>query len=465
MQTLFLLQDNLSFMMIRDHEALTRGAGPRKHALAIAMAGVDAVLPENVIKNTISIDGNMMKVAGQVYDLSRYRRILIAGGGKASGTMAMELEKILGSRIAAGVVIDRYGAGASTKIIKVIYAGHPLPTEDGVRGMREIHNLLATASKDDLVILLISGGGSSLMPCPAPGLALEDIARLTDLLLKSGATIAEINCVRKHISRSKGGQILRWTDDAEVLSLIVSDVVGDDPSFIASGPTAPDDTTFADALAILDKYRLTDRIPPRILSYLRSGVAGNMPETLKQGDPAFNRVKNIVIASGIVALKAAAAKAADLGYQPIILGSYIKGESRVVGLVHAGIARECLASGNPVSPPAAIISGGETTVTVRGGGKGGRNQEFVLGFLRDCRAGMTALAIDTDGIDGATDASGAIADGSTLERATQLSLSVDKALEDNASFDFFKKLGDLIYTGPTGTNVSDLRVVLVHQQR
>jgi glycerate-2-kinase len=301
------------------------------------------------------------------------------------------------------------------------------------------------------------------MTCPASGVTLEDLAELTDLFLKSGATIAEINCVRKHTSQTSGGLILGWTDGAEVLSLIVSDVVGDEPGSIASGPTAPDNTTYSDALSILDKYQLADRAPPRIISHIKAGINGYAPETLKPGDSAFDRVTNLVIASNIVALEAAAKKATALGYQAIILGSRIKGESREAGLVHAGIAGECRASGHPLAPPAAILSGGETTVTIHGIGKGGRNQEFVLGFLHGIRPGMTVASVDTDGIDGATDACGAIADETTLKRAKDMLLSADLALASNNSYDFFQKLRDLIYTGPTGTNVSDLRCVLVYE--
>lgn len=450
-------------MNIRDREVLVRGDGRRSHALSIVEAGIDAVLPENVIRNTVEVDGDMLSVGGRTFDLSKYRHVYVAGGGKASSSLAREIERLLDGRITAGIVIDRYEAKAQTEIIKVLHAGHPLPDDNSIRGMRAIYDMLKAAGRDDLVIFLISGGGSALMTCPAPGMSLDDVIRLTDLLLKSGATIAEINCVRKHTSQTGGGLILGWTHDAEVLSLIVSDVVGDEPGSIASGPTAPDNTTYADALSILAKYRLVDRAPPRIVSHFRGGISGHAPETLKPGDPAFDRVANVIVASNIIALEASARKAESLGYQPIILGSRIKGESREVGLVHAGIAAECQASGHPVTVPAAILSGGETTVTVRGRGKGGRNQEFVLGFLRGIRPGMTVISVDTDGIDGATDACGAMADGTTLKRAEELSLSVDDALASNSSFVFFNGLGDLIYTGPTGTNVSDLRCVLVYE--
>jgi glycerate-2-kinase len=451
------------FMEIRDRDALVRGDRRRDHVLSIIEAGIEAVLPENVIRNTVKVEGDRLSAGGRTFDLSKYRHIYIAGGGKASGTMAAEIERLLDSRITAGIVIDRHGTNVQTKIIKVLRAGHPLPDENSIKGMRAIRDMLAAADREDLVIFLISGGGSALMTCPAPGVTLEDLIRLTDLLLKSGATIAEINCVRKHTSQTGGGLILGWTNGAEVLSLIVSDVVGDDPGSIASGPTAPDDTTYADALSILDKYRLTYQVPPSIISHINAGLNGIAPETLKPGDPAFGRVTNVVVASNIVALEAAAKQASALGYRPIILGSRIKGESREVGLVHAGIAGECRASGHPVPLPAAILSGGETTVTVCGNGKGGRNQEFVLGFLRGSGPGMIVASVDTDGIDGATDAAGAIADETTLKRATEKSLSIDLTLTSNSSYDFFKKLEDLIYAGPTGTNVSDLRCVLVYE--
>ena len=414
------------------------------------------------MRNAVRLDGNTLTVQSKVYDLQAYRHIYVAGGGKAASTMAAELERILGDRISGGVVNDRYGTRSTARKVKVNQAGHPLPTEDGLRGVNEMLGLLSKVGKDDLLIFLISGGGSALLPCPAPGVSLEDKVRLTDRLLKSGATIAEINCVRKHSSGIKGGQLLRYVNGATVLSLIVSDVVGDDPGSIASGPTAPDNTTYADALAILEKYKLIDQAPPDIHRHLEAGLRGEVPETLKAGDPIFGRVHNVVIAGNIVALKAAAAEAQRLGYRPLILGSHLKGESREVGLVHAGIAKECLSTGNPVPAPAAIISGGETTVTVRGPGKGGRNQEFVLGVLRDYRPGMTIISTDTDGIDGATDACGAIADETTLPRAASRGLSIQKALDSNAAYDFFRDLGDLIFTGPTGTNVSDLRIVLVY---
>jgi glycerate-2-kinase len=451
-------------MEIRNAAALIRGNKRRADGLAIVEAGINAVLPANVIRDHVRLDEDTLSIKGHRLDLSRYKHIYVAGGGKASGTMALELEKVLNGRITAGVVNDRYGVSVPTRIIKVSQAGHPLPTDDGVRGVKEMLRMLSGAGPDDLIVFLISGGGSALIPYPAEGISLEDESKLTDLLLKSGARIAEMNAVRKHISAIKGGQLLKHVGGATVVSLIVSDVVGDDPGFIASGPTAPDGTTFAEAIQILKKYGINDKVPGSIARHLEEGARGKIPDTLKPGDPAFKRVLNVIVTCNFTALEAAAKKALELYYRPLILGSCIIGESREAGLLFSGIAKECLKSGNPVEPPAAIISGGETTVTVRGKGKGGRNQELVLGFLRNYTPGVTAISVDTDGIDGNSDACGAIADEGTLERAEQMGLSIDEALKDNASYDFFKALDDLIYTGPTGTNVSDLRIMLVYKE-
>jgi len=451
-------------MKVKDAATLIRGSKRRADGLAIVEAGIDAVLPGNVVRNSIRLDGDTLDIKGSGLDLSRYRHVYVAGGGKASGTMALELEKVLDGRITAGIVNDRYGVSVPARTIRVNPAGHPLPTEDGVRGVEEMLRMLSGAGTDDLVIFLISGGGSALLPYPAKGIGLEDMAKLTDLLRKSGARLAALHTVRKHISAIKGGPLLRYAGGATVVSLIVSDVVGDDIGFIASGPTAPDATTFADAIRILKKYDIYDNTPKSITSHLEEGTKGIIPETPKPGDPVFKNVRNVVVASNFIALEAAAKKALELDYRPVILGSSIVGESREVGLVLSGIARECLRSGNPAEPPAAIISGGETTVTVRGKGRGGRNQELALGILQDYRPGITAISVDTDGIDGSSDACGAIADMRTLDRANEMGLSIADALKENASYDFFKALGDLVYTGPTGTNVSDLRVVLVYRE-
>ncbi|MCD1295129.1 glycerate kinase [Methanocella sp. CWC-04] len=449
-------------MDIKNREELVRGHGRRRDALEIIESGIEAVLPGNVIKNMVSLTGNRLVIKGHNIDLSKYDNIYVAGGGKASATMAVEIENILGDRITSGLVNDRYGTRSCSNIIKVNCAGHPLPTEEGFRGVLDMIEMLSNTTERDLIIFLISGGGSSLLPYPGPGISLDDKIKMTDLLLKCGAKISEINTVRKHISMIKGGRLLRYVNGSRVLSLIVSDVVGDNVSFIASGPTAPDDTTYRDAMNIIKKHKLEELSPKSIIRHLEAGIRGDIPDTLKTGDPLFNKVTNIIISSNIVALKAASSKAKELGYNPVILGSCITGESKEVALVHAGIAEECLNSGNPVKIPSAIISGGETTVTISGSGKGGRNQEFVLGFLREYRDGITVVSMDTDGIDGDTDAAGAIADETTLDRALKEGLSISSFLSDNNSYEFFKKMDDLIFTGPTGTNVSDIRLVLVY---
>jgi glycerate 2-kinase len=456
---------NLASMKIMNAGALARGDRCRADALAIVEAGIDAVLPENFLRGSVRLDGEMLDIKGKRYDLSKYGHIYVAGGGKASAAMAVELEMILVGRITAGIVNDRYGVEAHTSIIRINHAGHPHPTEDGVRGVREMVNMLSSAGPDDLVIFLISGGGSALLPCPAPGITLQDKVSLTDLLLKSGARIVEMNTVRKHISGIKGGQLLRYVNGATVVCLIVSDVVGDDAGFIASGPTAPDGTTFSDALGILKKYGIYEKAPRSVKRHIEAGERGEIPETPKPGDPVFARTVNIVVAGNIIALEAAAKKARELHYEPLVLGSCIVGESREVGLVLAGIAKGCVRSGTPLGPPAAILSGGETTVTIKGKGRGGRNQELVAGALMDLPAEATIISVDTDGIDGATDACGAIADSSTPERAEKMGLSIADALRENASYDFFKGLGDLVFTGPTGTNVSDLRLILIPKDR
>ncbi|AFD00224.1 glycerate 2-kinase [Methanocella conradii HZ254] len=451
-------------MIIRNAWAIARNDAMRSDALEIVEAGIAAVLPESVIANSIQLNGDVLDIKGHKYDLSRFKRIFVLGGGKASGTMAVEVEKILDGRITAGIVNDRYGVDVKSRAIKINHAGHPIPTEDGVRGVEEMLRMLSKAGPDDLVIFLISGGGSALLPCPAKGISLEDKVRLTDLLLKSGATIAEMNAVRKHVSAIKGGNLVKYSNGAAVVSLIVSDVVGDDAGFIASGPTAPDCTTFSEALRILKKYGIYEKSPQSVINHLENGAKGLVPETPKPGDPIFERVNNVIVASNIIALEAAARKASEKGYRPLILGSCITGESREVGLVLSGIAKECLRSGNPVMPPAAIISGGETTVTVVGSGKGGRNQELVLGFLQNYAQGTTIISIDTDGIDGATDACGAIADATTMKKAQEMGLQISDFLKNNSSYDFFKALGELVYTGPTGTNVSDLRLILIRNE-
>jgi hydroxypyruvate reductase len=316
---------------------------------------------------------------------------------------------------------------------------------------------------EDLVLVLISGGGSALTPAPVAGITLAEKQALTKALLACGADIREMNMLRKHVSRIKGGQLARAAQPAQVRTLILSDIVGDPLDAIASGPTVPDPTTYADALGILDKYRIRSEIPASIRTHLEAGAAGKVAETPKPDDPLFARVRSLMVASNIQALEAAAVEAKALGLTPMILSSFVEGETREVARMHAALALEVRASGNPRRPPVCLITGGETTVTLKGKGKGGRNQEFALAAAFDIagQRDVVVLSAGTDGTDGPTDAAGALADGETIARARALGLHPRAALEGNDAYPFFEKLGDLIMTGPTRTNVMDVRLVLV----
>jgi hydroxypyruvate reductase len=388
-------------------------------------------------------------------DLDRYERIFVVGAGKAGGTMARAAEKVLGDRIFAGSVNVKDGDSANTKRIELGACGHPVPDERGVAGAKRIAELCAQAGEHDLVICLLSGGASALTPYPAPPVTLAEKQETTKLMLACGANIHELNALRKHISLFKGGQLAKMAAPAHVLSLILSDVVGDNLDVIGSGPTAPDASTFETALAVLDKYGLRERVPPSVRARLEAGEG----ETPKPGDPIFNRVENRIIGSNQKSLEAAAAQAKALGYRTLILASTIEGETRDVARMHAAIARQIRDFGQPLKPPACVISGGETTVTIRGKGLGGRNQEFVLAAAIDI-AGMEdvlILSVGTDGTDGPTDAAGAIADGRTVRRSRHDAV---KTLAENNSYPFFAELNDLIITGSTGTNVMDLHLIL-----
>ncbi len=434
----------------------------RQEARAIFDAGLAAADPYLAIRRHVSVKNGAIHVVGKSYDLSLYRRIFLVGAGKASARMASALEELLAERVAGGVVNVKYDHAVSLRTAKVNEAGHPLPDEAGHNGAREIVDLLEAAGERDLIFCLISGGGSALLPCPAEGLSLGDKQQTTQVLLACGATIHEINAIRKHISRVKGGRLARWAFPATVVALILSDVIGDSLDSIASGPTTPDSSTFADCLAIIGRYGIESRIPPPVFDLLKRGASGEVEETPKPGDPLFDKVQNVITGSNRLALEAADEKAKALGYKSLLLSSFIEGETRVVAAVHGAIAKEIFATGNPVARPACVISGGETTVTIRGSGLGGRNQEFVLAAARDI-AGLGNVVIlsgGTDGTDGPTDAAGALADGSTVARAVKLGLDPEAFLQNNDSYHFFQPLEDLLITGPTFTNVMDLRIIL-----
>jgi len=373
--------------------------------------------------------------------------------------MARAAEKVLGKRITAGLVAVKEAPAKPLRRIEIRETGHPVPDARGVETAERIAEIAERAEAGDLVLCLISGGGSALMPLPASPVTLEEKQEVTRLLLACGATIHEINAVRKHISRIKGGQLARLAAPATVESLLLSDVVGDDLDVIGSGPTAPDSSTFADVRAILGKYGIWDRTPEAVRARIEAGTQGEIPETPKPTDPIFARVRNRIVASNRIALDAAAAQARELGFRTLVLASGIEGETREIARMHAAIARECGTAGRPVKPPACFITGGETTVTIKGNGLGGRNQEFVLAAAVDI-AGLDDVVVfsaGTDGTDGPTNAAGAVADGGTLRRKPE----ARRYLDDNDSYHYFEALNDLVITGATNTNVMDVRIMLV----
>lgn len=437
----------------------------------ILAAALQAVEPGEAVRRQASRLGDRLIIAGREYDLGRFRGVWIVGAGKAGAPMARSMAAVLGDRLAGGLVIVKEGhlgetggslqspsASPGSEKLHWVEAGHPLPDERGVAGAAQIAALLANLGGDDLVICLISGGGSALMVSPAPGVALADLQALTQSLLASGASIDEINTLRKHLEQLKGGGLARLAAPAHLVTLILSDVVGDPLDVIASGPTVPDPTTFADAWAVVERYGLQDRLPAGLADHLRRGCRGELPETPKPGDPLFERVQNVIIGSNLGAAQAALRQAQAEGFHTLLLTSQLQGEARQAGRFLAAILRQVDASGQPLPRPACLAAGGETTVTLRGDGLGGRNQELALGAVCDL-AGLDSVALvalATDGGDGPTDAAGAIVTGQTLGRARQLGLDPAHFLARNDAYRFFDPLGDLIRTGPTHTNVTDL---------
>jgi glycerate 2-kinase len=422
----------------------------RRHAHSIFRSALDAADPASAVTRYLG---------RRKFD--RYRNIYVLGAGKAGASMAQAVERTLGKRITSGLLNVKYGHTAKLRRIELNECGHPVPDAAGASGAARITALAESAGRDDLVLCLISGGASALLPLPADGITLAEKQATTRALLACGANIHEMNALRKHISRIKGGQLARLAAPATVESLLLSDVIGDNLDVIGSGPTAPDASTFADVAAIVAKYKLD--LPASVSDHLDRGLRGEVAETPKPGDPLFDRVRNTVIGSNRLALDAAARAARALGYRTLILSSEIQGETRDVARMHAAIAREIVHTGRPIKPPACIITGGETTVTIRGNGLGGRNQEFALAAAIDI-AGLDHVLIfsaGTDGTDGPTDAAGAIADGSTLARNPE----AVRFLENNDSYHYFESLGDLVKTGPTNTNVMDVRLILVGAPR
>jgi glycerate 2-kinase len=428
----------------------------------LQQAALAAVEPGTAIRQHVHREGDVLVVAERHYDLDEYERVFVIGGGKAAAPMAAAIADFLSDRQSAGVVVTKYGhtnqktsRQCSAADITIMEAGHPVPDENSMRGARAIADLARQATERDLVICLISGGGSALLTLPVPGLTLATLQSLTDALLRSGATINELNTVRKHCSLIKGGHLARLVAPATLVSLVLSDVVGDPLDVIASGPAVPDPTTTMDAQGVLERYGAPWGFEPP------EGL--RLHETPKPGDPAFEGVQHIIVGSNRLAALAATERARQLGFCTLLLSTYVEGEAREVARVAAALAKGIRAHNDPVPPPACLVWGGETTVTMRGVGRGGRNQELALAaaLALDGWPDVLVMALASDGTDGPTDAAGAIVTGNTAARARALGLDPLASLETNDSYPFFDSLGALIRTGPTGTNVNDLLFILV----
>jgi len=440
----------------------------REIAKAIFMKSISSVDPYKRLKKYLHIDRNRLVIKEErkkekVFNLNEFEKIYLLGTGKASSAMAQALEELLGTRITKGLITTKYGHGLPLKFTEVIEAGHPLPDSKGLEGAKKMKELLLQTGPKDLVLFLVSGGGSALLPLPVDGVTLEEKQKLTQLLLACGADIKEINIIRKHLSQIKGGWMARWAYPSTLITFILSDVVSDPLDMIASGPTVPDPSTFEEAWEILEKYDLIEKVPSSIRNHLLRGKEKKVNETPKPGDEVFKKIFNLIIGSNLLALLEAEREAKKKGFHTLILSSSIVGETQEVARFHGAIAREVVFTDHPIPKPACILSGGETTVTLRGNGVGGRNQEFCLAgaFEIEGVEKVVILSGGTDGTDGPTDAAGAISDHTTLQRARAVGLDPKTYLRNNDSYHFFEKLGDLLITGPTRTNVMDVRILLV----
>jgi glycerate-2-kinase len=432
-------------------------------------AALEAADPGRAVSRHLAVSEGRLRTGAKDYRLDEFERLLVVGGGKAAATMGLALENILAERISGGLLVTRRGSARPLRRLRLVEAAHPVPDGAGVHASREILDLLRTADEKTLVICLVSGGASSLLVAPAAGLQLDDKQAVTDLLLKAGAAIDELNAVRKHLSAIKGGRLARAAFPAAILTLVLSDVIGDHLDVIGSGPTAPDRSTFAQAAAVLSRHGLWERVPFRVAAFLRRGMAGQEDETVKADDPCFRRADHALIGSLTLALNAAAARARQIGIDSRVIGNGLRGEARTAARFLAGRARAMQAALTPGSV-LCLLSGGETTVHVRGTGKGGRNQELALAFALeiDGREGIELLSAGTDGADGPTDAAGALVDGATVRHGKKAGLDAATFLENNDSHSFFVELeargggACLFRTGPTGTNVMDVQIMLLH---
>ena len=431
-------------------------------------AALEAADPGQAIRRNLAVDNGRLRSAGYAYDLDEFNRLLVVGGGKAAARMGRSVEDILGDRISGGLLVTQRDHAIPLRRIALAEAAHPVPDEAGVRATREMAALLRGSDEKTFVLCLLSGGASALLVAPPPGVTLADKQTVTGLLLKAGAAIDELNAVRKHLSVVKGGRLAKIAFPATILTLILSDVIGDRLDVIASGPTAPDASTFAAAAAVLDTYGLWERLPSRAAAYLKRGLAGLEAETIKENDPCFTRAAHVLVGSLSLALDAAAAKARGYGLHTEIISRELQGEARVAARF---LSERALRSRARLTPGKrlCLLAGGETTVRVLGTGRGGRNQELALAFALEIAGveGIELMSAGTDGTDGPTDAAGAIVDGKTVEEGKRVGMDAAAFLENNDSHSYFRELDARsghkrhIKTGPTGTNVMDIQIILV----
>jgi len=436
-----------------------------EHLHLIINSAINSVKPSELITRKMMLEGNHLIVNNYKIDLEKHDKIFVLGTGKASAFMAYEIESLLGDKINYGIVSTKYGHSAPCKKIKIIESGHPIIDANSLKAGEEILNLAKETTENDLVICLLSGGGSALLEKLPSEISLQELQIIFNLLLNSGANIEEMNIVRRHLSKIKGGQLAAAIFPATSVSLIISDVINDPIEAIAGGVTSPDPSTFKDALNILSKYDLIDLTPHNVLNYILDGVEGKNPETIKPNNKIFERTNNFILGNNKEALLNAKTKAESLGYNTLIYSANIQGEARVIGKFSAELAKKIFYENKPLSPPACLLIGGETTVTIKGNGKGGRNQELVLSALcemKNEKFGFLIASVGTDGTDGPTDAAGAFVNHSIIDRSVELSLNPNSFLENNDSYNFFNNIDGLIKTGPSGTNVMDIIVILVN---
>jgi glycerate 2-kinase len=438
--------------------------GATRAVLRDALLAAD---PQALVRRQLKATGRSLEVAGVRHGFGRGRIVLVAAG-KAAVPMAIAAEAVLGGRLSRGVAVTT-AAAPGLRRVRLLTASHPVPDARGLAAASAVEALVGGLGRDDLVLVLLSGGASALLPAPAPGISLADKAATTSLLLRGGATIHELNAVRKHLSRLKGGGLARAAAPARLVTLILSDVVGDDLSTIASGPTVPDGTTFADALAVLRRRGVAEAVPAAVRERLEAGARGEIEETPKPGDASLRRVATRVVGSNRLSVEAAARSARRQGLRPLVLTTRLEGEAREVARVLVAVLRECVESGRPAPPPVCLLAGGETTVTVRGPGQGGRNQELAVAAaeaLSGFPVPAVVASLGTDGIDGASDAAGGVVDDQSVARAARLGIAPPAAfLDANDTRNFLGPLGDLVVTGPTGTNVVDVVVLAAGQPR